>query len=185
MGLDMFIYRATKPVVNQTMIYEPRDFSLSIPEKEAEEDMYDDISPYLSVVQVRAEYYDMDKIRSDFGLSAKAHISRVSAEGIGVSDSAQDKRVSISQEDIDAKYTKVEIETHYVCNLERIHYWRKAYDVQDWFHDNLSADYIENCGYYLVDEELVNAYNEAFPDDPILFTGRQDENSALFYHEWY
>lgn len=185
MGLDMFIFRATKPSVNQTMIYEPRDFSLSIPEKEIEGGMHYDIFPYLSEAQVRAEYYDMDKIRSDFDLSAKASISRVSAEGIGVSDSVQDKRVSISQEDVDSKYTKMEIETRYVCNLEEIHYWRKAYDVKGWFHDNLSADYVVNCGYYLVDEELISAYNDAFPDDPILFAGSQDENSALFYHEWY
>lgn len=183
MGLDMYIYRATKPQTNETMIYTPLDFTVSISEKEIEDDMYDQIFPYLTEVQVKAEYYDMDKIRRDYELSAKASLSRVSPEGIGVSDSISGKTVSISQEDVDAKYTRTDIEKHFVCNLERVHYWRKAYDVQEWFHDNLSADYIENCGYYILSEELIEDFNESFNE--YIEPEKPDEESALFYHEWY
>lgn len=184
MGLDMYIYRAAKPHLSDTEIYLRNDIDgVILPENEIDNPMYCQLAPYLQPVQVKNEYYNMEKIREDFGLSSKAHICSYSADGIGVWDNGGEKRITISVSDIEDKYTVEKIEKSYVCNLERVHYWRKEYDVQEWFHDNLSADYIENCGYYILSEELIEDFNESFneyiePEEPT-------EESALFYHEWY
>lgn len=182
MGLDMFIYRATKPSVNDTEIYDRGAFELHIPEQEVGYSMYEEIAPYLQPVQMRSKYYDMEKIRADFGLSDEAYIGMSSYDGITVREPGSDNTVSISRWDIDEKYTKEEIETRYVCNLHEVHYWRKEYDVQNWFYDNL-AD-VENCGFYIFGSDFIKDYNEAFPYDPIEVEEATEE-SALFYHEWY
>ena len=62
-------------------------------------------------------------------------------------------------------------------------YWRKAYDVQEWFHENLGV-VVENTGYYLLNTEIIQQFNEAFLERPIP-EEPPDEESALVYYEWY
>ena len=59
----------------------------------------------------------------------------------------------------------------------------KEYDIQDWFHENLSVQ-VENTGYYILDEDTIDEFNKAFPDDAFDAEEPTDD-SALFYWEWY
>lgn len=91
--------------------------------------------------------------------------------------------VNISTDDIESKYTLNKIETCYFAKAEEVSYWRKEYDIQDWFHENLSVQ-VENTGYYILDENTIDEFNKAFPDDAFDAEEPTDD-SALFYWEWY
>lgn len=93
------------------------------------------------------------------------------------------REVEIKESDLDGRYTIERIDNWYVCDAKEVMYWRKAYDVQDWFHENLGV-VVENTGYYLLNAEIIRRFNEAFPERP-LPEGSPDEEPALAYYEWY
>lgn len=75
------------------------------------------------------------------------------------------------------------MEKRFVCNSEEIRYWRKAYDIQDWFHENIDGE-VENTGFYILSVEQVLNFNKVFREDRF-GAEEPDEESALFYWEWY
>lgn len=48
--------------------------------------MYCQLAPYTQELQVKSEYYDMDKIQKDYNLSAETYITMLSNKGISVID---------------------------------------------------------------------------------------------------
>lgn len=185
MGLDMNIYRCRRPVVDDTRIYDREELNgIILNEEDIKEEMYAQLIPYCVKVRILNSYYDMEKIRKDYGLSDQAHICMLSYEGIGISNHPnKSKDIKISREEINEKYTLNKIEMCYFTETEEVAYWRKNYDIQGWFHDNISSN-VENTGYYLLDEELLEDFNAAYPDDAVQVEA-PDETSALFYWEWY
>lgn len=124
------------------------------------------------------------KMIADYNLPKKSSIGMYSYEGIQISGIDEDgKRVSqfICTKDIEEKYTTTKSVPHYIWIESEEAYWRKHYSLQDWFYDNLED--VENCGYYILDANLIAEMNEVFgesvsEDDPT-------DDEALFYHEWY
>lgn len=70
-----------------------------------------------------------------------------------------------------------------MCSTDEVQYWRKAYDVQEWFHENIDG-IVENTGYYILDENLRTEFNIKFPEDTLPDEETPDEY-AYFYWEWY
>lgn len=184
MGLDMEIRRISKPHVDDSVIYDRVDIGgIILDEDELKEPMYRQLAPYVQQIQVRSQYYDMEKIRKDYKLSDDSYISMMSAYRIAITDRETKKTVEISNEDIERKYTIERVEKRFVCDSEEVWYWRKAYDIQDWFHENIDGE-VENTGFYILSVEQVLNFNKVFREDRF-GAEEPDEESALFYWEWY
>lgn len=184
MGLDMEIRRVANPNLDDSVIYNNQDISLVLLDKdELEMPMYRQLAPYAQLIQVRSQYYDMEKIRKDYDLSDDSYISMMSAYRITITDREKKKTVEIDDYDIKTKYTVEKVEPKYACQTEEIRYWRKAYDIQEWFHEHIEED-VENTGFYILSGAMLLAFNKAFPEDRIEAI-EPDEEEALFYWEWY
>lgn len=189
MGLDMFVFRVTKQQLDSGTVYDRSDLSgVIIDESDMDAPAYRQILPYCAKVRVINHYYDMEKLAAEYGIT-NAYIG-----GYGFTQS-EAKIILCGKKDgnpfneiipaklIESRYVIDREETCFVCGSEEIRYWRKEYDVQDWFYDHISEQ-IENTGYYTLSEETILQFNKAFPDDA-LPVEPPDEESALVYYEWY
>lgn len=184
MGLDMEIRRVSKPHMDDTIVYNREDImGVVLDEDELNLPMYRQLAPYTQALQVKTEYYDVEKIRKDYGLSSNSYICMISSCGIAMGDRETGRTVDISNEDIDRKYTISRTEKCFVCDSEEIRYWRKAYDIQEWFHEHIDGE-VENTGYYILSGELLLKFNKVFQEDKVEAEA-PDEEAALFYWEWY
>lgn len=184
MGLDMEIRRITKPHMDDSVIYDRVDISgIILTAEELEAPKYCQLAPYTQQLQVRCKYYNMAKILEDYKMPAGSYLSMRSSLGIAVTAPKTGKTVEISNDDIERKYTIERVERCFVCDCAEVRYWRKAYDIQDWFHENIEV-VVENTGFYILSGELLLRFNKAFQNDKVKVE-EPGEESALFYWEWY
>lgn len=189
MGLDMWVRRVRKPnLEDKEYTYEElssMDYSMvSVKDVENEMSMFEQLIPYTIVRNVLTDYYNKEKMIADYNLPKGSSINMYSNAGIEISGINENgERVSqfISDKDIEEKYTITKSVPHYIWKESEEAYWRKHYKLQDWFYDNLEN--VENCGYYILDADLIAEMNKKFnenvsEDDPT-------DDEALFYHEWY
>ena len=180
MGLDMWVRRVRKPnLEDKEYTYEELSsmgYSMvSVKDIEDEMPMFAQLLPYTIVRNVLTDYYNKEKMIEDYNLPKDSYIGMYSFEGVKISGQF------ISTKDIEEKYIITKSVPHYIWLESEEAYWRKHYDLQDWFYNNLEN--VENCGYYILDADLIAAMNENFhesvsEDDPT-------DDEALFYHEWY
>lgn len=183
MGLDQYIYHVTKTHYDEQHTFNRSELSdhVVIPVQEIDLPMYAGLKPYCQKLKVLNEYYDVAKMRADHGLSDDAFIWRYTADSITIGDGKHD--VEIDDETVRQKYTIQKVEEEYVCHTHEVYYWRKAYDVREWFEDHIDSK-IENCGYYPLSAETLEAFDRRFLDANFPRIP-PDENSELVYHEWY
>lgn len=189
MGLDMWVRRVRKPEIEDKVyttneLYGMGYTAVSVKDVENEPPMFAQLLPYTVTRNVLTSYYNMEKIIADYNLPENSYIGMVSYEGIRISGTnSNGEHVSqfVSRTDVNDKYTITKSVPHYVWSEDEEAYWRKHYKLQDWFYENLEG--VENCGYYILDADLIAKMNEKFnesvsEDDPT-------DEEALFYHEWY
>ena len=187
MGLDMWIRRVRKPEIEDKVYTtdELYDMGYAMVEvKDGDSSMFAQLTPYTVTRNVLTSYYNMEKMIADYNLPENSSIGMISYEGIRISGTNGDgERVSqfVSRTDVNEKYTITKSVPYYVWSEDEEAYWRKHYDLQDWFYNNLKD--VENCGYYILDADLIAEMNAKFnesvsEDDPT-------DEEALFYHEWY
>jgi hypothetical protein len=176
MGLDMYVFQAFEPrVYARKPVYEKYEVGdIHIPVGEAEQDAVRQLIPYCKKLAMREQFYDMDKIRSDLGFSEKSYIGVLGGDFIIVRDPNGDKTQEIQCAD---SYLVSTVNDFYVCDTREVMRWRKEYGLQAYFHEHLGN--VENCGFYHLDEEFLNAFNRAYPHLCI------DYGDGLFYEEWY
>ena len=191
MGLDMYINRINKieledKVYTSDEINEISSMTCTLKEFERAGDSLAQLLPYASKVKIINKYYNLEKMAEDNGL-AHAHIGLISGEKIGINgkdSSGKTTLVYIPTEVVNEKYIIERTEESYVWSCEEVAYWRKHYPLRDYFYELIGN--VENCGYYLLDEEMIRDVKEKWSNDtesiPI---EAPTENSALFYHEWY
>lgn len=189
MGLDMYVYSVHKPDLDTGKVYDRSDLKGTvIGEDEINEPMFRQLIPYCEKVRVVNHYYNMEKIGEDYDLTDARLGGWSCGDGTsitticGYKDGVR-KSVEIPDDLIESKYTIDREEICYVCEEEEVHYWRKAYDIQDWFHDHIKEP-VENTGYYILSEKMLKAFNRKFPQDKLPVEA-PDETSALVYWEWY
>lgn len=190
MGLDMYVQKIYKPKLDKTSYTSEhlRDLGHSFVTIE-EFNKYGaamcELRPYCAKTIVTQAYYDVKKIISDYGLPENSYIGMISYEKIAVCGKRGDEHVrqEVSREEIDEKYTLIKDEECYVWHSDEVAYWCKAYDKQSAWYEILDRD-VENCGYYELTEDDIGEFRKRFPDDENDFE-RDEDDSALFYHEWY
>ena len=180
MGLDMWIRRVTKPSLEDKVytakeIYDRGYSMVSVADIEADMSMFEQLIPYTVKRNVLTEYYNKEKMIADYNLPKDSYIGMYSTEGVRISGQF------ISTKDIEEKYTITKSVPHYIWLENDEAYWRKNYSLQDWFYENL--DYVENCGYHILNADLIAEMNAKFDED----VAEEDptDYEALFYHEWY
>lgn len=189
MGLNMYVYRVHKPILDEEKIYDRSELDgIVIGEKDIEEPRVRQLIPYCAKVRVVNHYYNLEKLGEDYGL-AGARIGGWSCDKNGSSTTiygykgTRSESITVSDDLIERKYTIDREEICYVCDNDEVHYWRKAYDIQDWFHEKLPEP-VENTGYYILPEELLAAFNQEFPEDKLPVEA-PDGVYTLVYWEWY
>lgn len=190
MGLDQYIYRVSKPNLENRM-YTAEEIALignlhrvSVVDFETNTCLYEELTPYTIKRDIECKFYDVEKMITDYNLPKNSYIWRYGGGGItigGRDDNGENVNQEISDNEIREKYTKTEVVPHYIWKAEEVQYWRKHYELQDWIYDNI--DEVDNTAYCILSADLIEELNETFKEcipekDPT-------EESALFYWEWY
>lgn len=187
MGLDMYVYKASKPIGLQSdIVYNYNDlreqgYSMFEANDVENQKWFADLIPFSVRVQCIAEYYDIATISKKFGLGDNAHWSGFGPDGfyfIG-----NNKEIIISDEEI-KQYCIKKQKDWYVTNIDEVAYWRKHYELQDALHSAYNAKdiLVENCGYYVLDQKMLSIIRKMGKTE----FGLEDyEKGTLLYHEWY
>lgn len=185
MGLDMYVYRVEKPELDTSKVFDVDKISgIVLSEEDINDPMYREILPYCDKVQAVRHYYDIEKLKAESGAES-IHLSSIIGGVLsftGTKPDGQSVTISKSDAEIDESYTVDREETCYVCSYTEIRYWRKAYDIQDWFYDHIG--HVENTGYYILSKELLQDFNEKFEDEELPVEA-PNEKYAYCYWEWY
>lgn len=194
MGLDQYIYRVKKPQL-EDRTYTAEEISnmglasANVDEVKYEASLIAQILPYTVVRNVTDGYINKEKIIKDFNLPKDSYIGMWSARGIdigAVDDNGVYKNAFVSKQDIEEKYTIIKTVPTYIWKMEEEAYWRKHYELQDWFYEAIEDTYdehVENCGYYVLNAEMIAEMNARFDEHVPEEDPTDDE--ALVYHEWY
>jgi len=189
MGLDMNVYMVSKPPLSEDDVYDRNDIDgIIFKEIDADKPAIRQLVPYCAKVRVVNHYYDLRKIGEDYNLTdvwiggwcCDKDGSKTFIHG---SRDGKSESVTLSDDLIESKYIINREETCYICASKEVRYWRKAYDIQEWIHENLPEP-VENTGYYILNKNVLDKFNETFPDDT-LPAKEPDNDSALVYWEWY
>ena len=199
MGLDMYLYRVSRVPKDELKKLEGKNYyditeelgscvMINEGDYNAELPMYKDVIPYLSPIMVKNEYIDLLKLKADYNVDPEAFIvgESYSSESVSYSFMVEGQKnsvkVTLTPDELRDKYRFEKVERMYIAYATEVHYWRKAYEVQDIFHKNI--DDIENCGYYKVSEELLKEV--AKEDDTVFSVPFVDTDEVgTFYHSWY
>lgn len=186
MGLDMYIYRAKKINLPDSKVYDEEEIVKSLNEAFVGSDplkpMESQLMPYCSKLRVQNRWIDFEKIKENFNMSDPDLCGFWDGEyHFSDTGDACNHDVSISPDIMCERYSFVKEEIKYVCELEEVGYWRKAYDVRNWIRENLDCK-VENCGFYHLNKKFIQDFNKQFPDD---HTFENLDSEDLFYYEWY
>ena len=188
MGLDMYVFAARKTKLDENKIYKHSELGdvIAIPDDEKDDPKIAQIIHLAKPIKVITEYLDFQKIKETYHFENDPDV-KIYGNGFSqFSDTASKYTVKIGSDRIDAEFTKTEVGICYVVDIEEVAYWRKAYDIQDWFHAELNCP-VENCGYYRITTEQANEYNKKF--GAIEYADWIDlseyDDVEYFYHEWY
>lgn len=201
MGLDMYIYRASRVSEDDLKVMNklphgdisdkfPRALIITKEDYKENPTLYAEILPYMSSIQVENSYVDLMKLKKAYNIPEDAYISGRSYDGEKVGyhfttpKTKKSQRVELTYEEVEEKFTFTQMDDAYIVYIDEVYYWRKAYNIQDEFY---AKHPVENCGYYKLSyEEMATIANnfdaglygvvEDFVDD---------EDTAYFYHEWY
>lgn len=198
MGLDMFVFRARRPTVDMNLIYDSQNApgNLTMEEKDINLSAYQQLKPYCEKIRILRHDINYEKIAKDNGLEKVRLVGQfddfylfedgeieedLAKTCVDIMNHDYASYISIFQEDMDKKYSIPREDVAYVTELEEVLYWRKEFEVRDWFHYSLQTR-IENTGFYILDEKIINKYNKKYKDKQL---PESTKDTALFYHEWY
>ena len=187
MGLDMYVYQAKKPVGLKTgVIYnydELRDKGLAMFEADdvENEKWFADLMPFCVKVRCEAQYYDIATIAEKFDLGERAHWCGFGPEGIYFR--GEKREITISDEEVE-QYCITKEKDWYAVHTKEVAYWRKHYELQTELYNayELKDKFVENCGYYVIDDEILEIINDM--SETKFGLGRY-KKGTLLYHEWY
>lgn len=189
MGLDAYIFRISRPKHLSKEQYTAKELDglglTFIPVHSMGQGNKSNLRGCAAVCMVENLYYNLEKICTEYSLSANAYIGAILGDGsIEVTDrdsSGNSRRVSIAKEEIKDKFILHQIDECYVFQRERIQMWYKDYRISDFFAEALGP--IENTTYYPINEEVAIEFNQRF--DASIPTRPMPEGTCLFYYEWY
>lgn len=190
MGLDQSIYRIKKPNL-EDRVYTSAEISdldlrsVAVSDFEENESLFKQLLPYVVKRDVECQFYDKEKMIADYNLPKDSYIWRYTFYDIslcGHNENGERVEKTISNEEVEEKYTLTKIVPHYIWYAEEEYYWRKDYEVSDWIANNMKCN-VENTGYYRLNKTIISRLNRKFKTD--IPEESATKESALFYWEWY
>lgn len=190
MGLDQYIYRVRKPQLEERVYKSEEIDNMSNMHRVLLSDIEDDIElieqliPYTVIRNVEIQCVNREKLFANYNLPQNSYMCYMSSwetQYRGTDDNGNIVEATVSYREIEEKYTITKVLPCYIWESEEVQYWRKHYEIQDWIYDKL--DNVQNLGYYILDADVIRELNKEF--DEHLPKEDPDEESALFYHEWY
>ena len=130
MGLDQSIYRVSKPDL-ENKIYTMAEIrqienlcSVSVADFNHDIHLLRQLMPYVTKRDVECEFYDVEKMITDYNLPKNSHIWSYGNNGItigGYDENGSRVDQSISDYEVKNKYIKTDILPHYIWKQEEIH----------------------------------------------------------------
>lgn len=184
MGLDMEIRKVKKLELDPNVVYNRSDIHGMLLEKGFERrPEYRALAPYVTSAKLRVTRLDKKKIMRRYHLSEEIGIVMYFDDGgIGICDDKTGKVILILGKELRENYTIRRVENCSIVGYETVRYWRKEYDLEDWFREHIGD--IENCGMYKLSDETIKEFNKAYPEHAIS-DGEINPDEPLFYWEWY
>lgn len=198
MGLDMYIYHVNKineeearKLTGKTM-QEAEEmarasgthYTIADVSEEATEEIAD-IMDYVSVVNMKERYLDMDKVKELGIVPKEAKFAGVN-EGDGFlsltfySTGSGTKEVKLTEKEEEMCMSE-ECRDFYVFRQEEVMYWENRRDIQSLIHDgfDMLGKHIENVFYYNMTDiaSMIQNLTDGIVTEP--------EDGILVYHEWY
>ena len=133
MGLDAFIYRISRPEHLDKEQYSAKEIEslglTSIALHSMAQENKNNLRSCAKECMVENLYYDLEKIRAEYSLSENAYIGAYLGDGSIVvtdfTDSGDSSHVSISKDEIKAKFILRQTDRCYVFRCEKIQQWYK------------------------------------------------------------
>lgn len=201
MGLDMWLFKIERlndkevAELAEKHIDEISQAGCNYIEKNAFEeylDMYTDLEAFVRRVKVKREVFDYEACFKTHGISKDdtPFGSFQSPISIGWTFRSGAK-VEINREEYES-YLHTEDDEVYVFKSEDVAYWRKYYELDDFFRERRV---VENCGYYLLEEEekkdLKKFLKKHNPEEWKSHDSNydiallDDETANIFYYAWW
>lgn len=196
MGLDMFLYKASKPTdLKKDKVYTEWDYDgelsdcVLIDKDQLGRRKYKDLAPIVYKIKFRQGIILTGKLAEEHGYVWGDMVFQSYYE-LGFKlynknkDDTDSKRVTLTIDEVKKKYYEERVCEKFAVRCEELMYWRKEYDLQDFFYDTLK--YVENCGYHKVEQDIL----EAIAESPHVFQFELDcsdikDDKIIVYHEWY
>lgn len=196
MGLDMYLYRLSKPrppvdTLNK-MTYDTltdKGYMVFVDGEEFPAN-FEAIKPYAKRVNIEARYINFEQIKKDFDIPDDAFIvgESYSNEEVGYTfhlphDDSQ--HITIPYEEYEKKYIFPKRTDAWCIKAEHIAYWRKNYNLENAIYDACDTS-IENCGFYPLNSDM---WDVICRHDPSVYERikeyRDKTSGCVCYHEWY
>lgn len=146
-----------------------------------------DLEPYSVTVRSKHHGFNEKLLRSDFGVPAEASIRGIGDQGgetvitYGTYDEEGNRKSYVATvNDSNRKRYETVVEADFlVCEMSTICTLRKNYDVQEIVYAHMP---VENCGYYVLDNETI----DDLVDAGIGLLGYEtNDEKGVVYWEWY
>ena len=197
MGLDMYLFKITKlndkeiANVSHKHIDEIKKdyhyFELESYNKYSE--LYNDLEGLISKIPVKRTIFEHKRCYAEHNISESDDLMCRTQSPAGLELSFRSgAKIKLNREELKS-YLKTKDDEVYIYKSEDVAYWRKDYDLQNFFYNRMN---IENCGYHLLSEEtkqelknyLLKYQPDDFNDYPKL-EWLDDEDVDIFYYEWW
>jgi len=104
------------------------------------------------------------------------------------SPGSESKKVTLTKEELENSYRLLKEEAFFVYKNEEADYWRKQYELEEYFYNVIEVP-VENCGYYpLTEQQLEEIYDfirKQSKCSDVEIPEWDPGNEILAYHEWY
>ena len=185
MGLYIYILRVRKTkkikegtLFNSSDLYR-EDILFESMDKE-NLDLIKELIPYGIRVKVKQEYVNKEGVLKYLGICSCRYAYIDMGNKITACDDDY-KEYTIPPEEA-GKYIYTQDDDYLACEVDRVAYWRRNYEVTDFFYDNIEAK-IENNGYYRLNTKILQKFNKtaAQLDSEPLPVEKPTKRVALFY----
>lgn len=155
MGLDMYMYRASKIGAKLKEKYNYNDTLKILMKYDCLNEIPDFLKGIASETIATYAYYDIKKLSKEYNRKMTLTERGYNPDYITVSGD-DGFEITIREPELSEKYTYQKEEHIYVFEKEEVAYWRKANMIRNWLVEHIdNFSYNDNCEKYECTEELL------------------------------
>lgn len=191
MGLDQYVYKISTPdesietfMRNRLVTSLPNSMQAFCTDYTEELSLIKQLLPYGIQMSILTTTFDIDLFHKDHGIPEDAEMVGQAMhpghdEYVYDNKHGYHKTFDVSEYLIEHRYTQIVKMPYLVVCMSDVMYWRNNREIQDAAYDALP---VENCGYYVLDDAILDEFQRI---DPTFEIPELGDNERLVYHEWY